>query len=125
MILAKLVITATIALLCIPDQSLAQSSDWVGVSKLKRDMKKAKKRGLTPVSIDCRHNPNSRRVVVKPDIKVIWKKLSPPRQWAITVIQSRGITDSKILGLKNPRRHTKKLFQTGSKNTWWSCELWR
>jgi len=125
MSVTRIAITAAIALLTIPDQAMTQSSGWVTLSKLNRDMKKATKRGLTPVSIDCRHNPNSRRVVVKPDIKVKWVKLTPPRQWAISVLASRGITNSKVLGLKNPRRHGKKLFQTGSKNTWWSCELWR
>ena len=61
----------------------ARAADaWITQFKLKSAIRKMKKKGMYPASVKCRNSPKA-KVMIKPEIKVSWKKNSRNRDWAL------------------------------------------
>ena len=108
-----------------PGAAFAQSSDWMSPGKLQFQMDRAKKRGWEPTSITCRHRPTVARAVVRPEAKVTWDKPKQPRPWALWLGPTPGTSMNEIYAGQKWRLISRIRFKTGSRNTTWSCELWK
>ena len=78
-----LILAVSLSLIAPVRKAIADNSGiWINHFKLKREIKKNKRAGNIPVSIQCRNRPGT-RVATKPEFKIIWKANTSKRAWAL------------------------------------------
>ncbi len=100
----------------------AAADGWLTQFKLKSATRKMKRAGMYPVSAVCRNSPKA-KVTIRPEIKVVWKKNTAKRSWALYMY--KGQMDFKpypAVSSKEWKRIYGKIVRSG--NASYRCSLW-
>ena len=105
---------------------LADQGPWLDARDAQRIGQEREKSGLIPVAIECRHDPDERDALVKPQVRLRWAVNDERKIWRFKMTgRSRA---NELLraayrqqGFDLVARDT---FRTGQTDQAWMCEIW-
>jgi len=105
----------------------AAESGWIKPRALKSVMSKMTKRGLYPISVNCRNSPKA-KVTPRPEVNVRFGKVSGARDAVVYFHKgSRDYHPYNLLTKKTNgwrRGGKKRSFRAGSSRSIYSCYFW-
>ena len=124
--IAVLAIALPAAAVPVGPVALADQGPWLDARDAQRIGRERERRGLIPIAIECRHDPDERDALVKPQVRLRWAVNDEQKLWRFKMTGRSRANDLlraayRQQGFDLVSRDT---FETGQTDQAWMCEIW-
>lgn len=104
--------------------SAIAADGWQAATKVNREMKRMRRKGMIATSMTCRNEPGAANRL-KPEARVIWEKNVSNKDWAAFLYKGQlDFMPGNRNQIKQWRRLYKKRLRAGASGAIFNCTLW-